>query len=827
MKERMAILPVRFYPFPGVRHDNVVVGRSYSVGALEQSSYGICVCPQRNFTQGDIHSFQDIIPVGVIVDSFFVSDKMERRGEKQLLVRMEFTPLKVFHLDAISFNEDGGYFVGEGEIVSYEINPYEMTHDEIHRIAIITRQMVEAFVADETVKLYSDSPQMNGVIDYWQHLYKADISSFSNHILYHWQEFLQSCYLILQNSSSQVLLFGDEYERIFRAKDIQTHLHEILQVIGVLKERFTTLADVQRKILELQQREGRANYLRSLIHVSQQELRELERRVEDEECQELLEKIREHPHLPSGLKEKLEKEVLSVPNHSSPERPMVLRYVNFVLSLPWGKYVTPRSDFAEVRRILDESHYGLDDAKERVLEYLTLYLHLGEPPKGTILCFVGPPGTGKTSLAAAVADALGLPFQRISLGGVDDEAEIKGHRKTYVAAMAGRIVSALPRLGAMNGVIFLDEIDKMGVSFRGRPDAALLDVLDPDRNFEFVDHYVDYPVDLSKILFICGANNPENINPVLANRMEFVYFSGYLSFEKKEIVRRYFIPRIRAEWKISDIEVDDEVVNFLVEKYGPVEGGVRQLKRGLESLFRKSLGLGVKKIDVSFAREHLAPPPPRIRWSPQIHKFGIIPLLVVEGNGEGNVGWAEISVREVDKKHKSVGNISDWVEIIGITDTSLEKSIHAALVWLWNAAPSLKINVPAVKFVVSLPLISVEKRGPSAGAAIALGFLHVLLGKVWNSHYAITGEISPLGEILPVGGLIPKLIAADNAGIKWVFFPQANKDEVEYWLKKRGLNLNVTPLYVSHINEVIARMNLWGEYKHDERRVGEKNTKWA
>lgn len=806
--ETFAILPVRFYVFPGIRYEGVRVGRDYSLAALKQDRYRIVAVSQRNFARSLVRGKEDLASIGFYVEEWVSHNVVDGKKGSVGLVSLLLESGSVVKIESVKFDETLGCFVGEGERFFFEFP--EDDEDAIQQTVLISRKIVELLNSGSFTNYLAS-----------QHIERVkSLGNFANqppkvfldYLREHWNSFLGLCYSILNVVGGNLVMFVDDYEGFFLVDGAAEHLQLIYNFLVSVPEKLAILEQMSVAANEIHTNETRLNYLRLLQHVISEEMKEHRDGVGDKEIDELLEKIESHERLPAELKEKLRDDLLSVGNvPSNPERPMIIRYVNFVLSLPWGIYKEPRRDMDEVRRILNESHYGLEDVKERILEYLALYLHMGKPPKGTILCFVGPPGTGKTSMAAAVAEALDLPFERISLGGVDDEAEIRGHRRTYVGAMAGRIVKGLANLKALNGVLFLDEIDKMGVSFRGRPDAALLDVLDPDRNFEFVDHYVEYPIDLSNILFICGANDIDGIPPVLANRLEFIYFSGYVSREKKEIVRGYLIPRIFRDWNLDGkLRISDEVVDFVVEKYGAFEGGVRQVKRSVESLIRKAIAAGVDYVDVRFAQENLPPPPPKVTLEKATGSFaGVFPVLVVEKSGEGAVSWLEIIKRSGEKSSLEGKPLSDFVEIVGIGDRVLEKSVSASFLWFHlYVTETLGLDMEPVKFYVSFPAVAIERRGPSAGVIIGLGFLCSYFGIKWDMGYAVTGELSPSGKILPVGGLPSKILAAENWGFDTIFLPASNEEEVRFWLNKRNIVLRSKLVFVEHVSEILDRMGL-------------------
>jgi len=504
--------------------------------------------------------------------------------------------------------------------------------------------------------------------------------------------------------------------------------------------------------------------------------------------------------LPPEVAGPLEKEVAKLARYGpfSEEASQVRGYLDLVLDLPWLVTTTDRLDLKKAQRELDEDHYGLKKAKARILEHLAVSKLKGSV-SGTIFCFVGPPGVGKTSLGRAIARALGRKFVRMSLGGVRDEAEIRGHRRTYVGAMPGRIVQGIKNAGSRNPVFVLDEVDKMGNDWRGDPSAALLEALDPQQNREFVDHYLGFPFDLSRVMFIATANTLEPVHPAFVDRMEILELSGYTEEEKLAIARRHLLPRqIKAcGLEGRDVAIPDETVSALIRLHTR-EAGVRNLERALETVLRKLARrvaegrkgeLTVRPGDL----DRLLGPAPffhedRVRED----RVGVVPGLAWTEVG-GEILYVEAAVLPGTGALTLTGQLGDV----------MKESVQAALTYLkeHGGEYGLKPNSFAKKDVhVHVPQGSVPKDGPSAGITMAVALLSAFTGRAVDHATAFTGEITLRGDVLPVGGLREKLLAAHRGRMKRVILPAANRHEHPDFPKSALKDLQI--VYVKTMDEV-------------------------
>jgi len=483
--------------------------------------------------------------------------------------------------------------------------------------------------------------------------------------------------------------------------------------------------------------------------------------------------------LPEAVQKASLKEIkrLRMMSHNSPDYTITRTYIDWILDLPWLESTEDNLDIKKARKILDEDHYDLDKIKERILEYLSV-VKLRKTIKGPILCFVGPPGVGKTSLGKSIARALDRRFYHFSLGGMRDEAEIRGHRRTYIGALPGRIISGLKNCGSNNPVIMLDEIDKLGSDFRGDPSSALLEVLDPEQNDSFTDHYLDLPFDLSRVMFITTANMLDTIPPALRDRMEVLRLSGYTLYEKIKIARKYLIPK---EYEINGVGRDHLVftrgaIQTIIQNYTR-EAGLRNLQREIGNICRK-IARRVAEGDTRLARitarnvsGYLGPHRITSETSNRPPEPGVAVGLAWTQTG-GEILFVESSATPGRGKLILTGQLGDV----------MKESVRAALTYLHSIAK--KIAVPEKRFSESdlhihIPAGSIPKDGPSAGITVCTSIASLLLGKTVKRDLAMTGEITIKGNVLPVGGIKEKVLAAHRSGIREIIMPAENKKDLE------------------------------------------------
>ena len=542
---------------------------------------------------------------------------------------------------------------------------------------------------------------------------------------------------------------------------------EILEVERRIRNRV-------KKQMEKTQKEY---YLNEQMRAIQKELGE-----KDEfknELQELEEKIRQKK-LSQEARDKVEKELkkLKMMSPMSAEATVVRNYIDWLLVLPWYEYTEDKLDIQDAEKILDEDHYGLEKVKERILEYLAVQSLVGEL-KGPILCFVGPPGVGKTSLGKSIARSTDREFVRISLGGVRDEAEIRGHRRTYIGAMPGKIVQGMKKAGSGNPVFLLDEVDKMSTDFRGDPSAALMEVLDPEQNTTFNDHYLDVDYDLSKILFICTANSLERIPRPLQDRMEIIRIPGYTEWEKLNIAKHFLFKKQREANGLteSNITCSDRVLSTVVSSYTR-ESGVRNLEREIATLCRKVAVEVVKKGKDTHVRlnqkrleKYLGPARYRVSKTEQEDKIGVVTGLAWTDMG-GELLATEVTIVPGKGKLTITGKIGDV----------MQESAQAAMSYVRSRADELGLDKDFYQNIdvhIHIPEGAIPKDGPSAGVTMATCLVSALTKIPVRHDTAMTGEITLRGRVLPIGGLKEKILAAHRGGITRILIPIENEKDLQ------------------------------------------------
>jgi ATP-dependent Lon protease len=484
----------------------------------------------------------------------------------------------------------------------------------------------------------------------------------------------------------------------------------------------------------------------------------------------------------------------------APEVGIIRTYIDWIVDLPWTKSTPDNLDVKHAAKTLERDHYGLKKAKERILEYIAVRSLKPKKERQPILCFVGPPGTGKTSLGRSIAEALGRKFVRVSLGGVRDEAEIRGHRRTYIGALPGRILQTMKRAGTANPLFMLDEIDKLYSDFRGDPASAMLEVLDPEQNNTFSDHYLEMPFDLSRVMFVTTANYLGSIPPALLDRMEVIEFPGYIEEEKLEIANRYLIPRQIDENGIADIGLTFEIpaLQRIIREY-TFEAGVRNLEREIGRIARKVARLKAEEkkfpaaITPDVIEKFLDPPqyiPPEMEKSDEV---GVVQSLAWTENG-GEIMPVEVAVLEGKGSLQMTGQIGDI----------MQESGQAALTYIKSRAGLLGIELDVFERMdihLHMPEGAIPKDGPSAGITIAAAMISALTGRPVYRHIGMTGEITLRGRVLPIGGVREKVLAAHRAGLKVVLLPEKNLKDLHDVPKTVRAELKIVP--VTHMDQVV------------------------
>ena len=577
--------------------------------------------------------------------------------------------------------------------------------------------------------------------------------------------------------------------------------------IQVLKIEQELSNQAQEQMMENQ----REYFLREELRAIQAELGE-EDQVDD--FSEYAERIR-NLDCPDEVREKLQKELSRLRKQAfgSSEAAVLRSYLDICLELPWGKSTDEVQDLALARKMLDEDHYGLEKVKERILEYLAVR-SLSPDVRGGMLCLVGPPGTGKTSIAMSIARATGRELVRVSLGGIHDEAEIRGHRKTYIGSMPGRIINGIIQAKSCNPLMVLDEIDKLGSDYRGDPSSALLEALDPEQNSTFRDHFLEIPFDLSKVFFITTANTTDTIPRALLDRMEVIELSSYTDEEKLQIARSHLLPKQRKKHglKANQLKISDDAVRSLIRGYTR-ESGVRQLERELAAICRKAAsGIAENRFRTLTVQpgklEKLLGP---VKFKPDERRneaaVGLVRGLAYTSVG-GEVLDVETAVVEGSGKVELTGNLGDV----------MKESARAAITYIRSRAPLLGIDPDFYKnkdIHIHFPEAAIPKDGPSAGITMCIALISALSGKPVRGDIAMTGEISLRGRVLPIGGLREKTMAALRAGVRTVIIPKENESDLQEIdpLVRRQLNFCT----VDHADQVLEIVFPHGDMQKEQK----------
>lgn len=711
-----------------------------------------------------------------------------------------------------------------------EVNIEEPTQDDIFRIGTVAnvRQMLK--LPNGTIRVLVEGMERAEVIEYTdqeeyyeviarelpeEENHDPEVSALMRTVLSQFENYIN----LSKKVTPETLAAVSDIDEPGRLADVITsHLslkikdkQEILETIDVRKrlEKLLDILNNEREVLELErkinqrvkkqmEKTQKEYYLREQMKAIQKELGDKEGRAgEVEELRSQLQEL----ELPERVHEKVEKEIdrLEKMPASSAEGGVIRNYVDWLLALPWSNKTEDDLDIVKAEQVLDEDHYGLEKPKERVLEYLAVQ-KLVKKMKGPILCLVGPPGVGKTSLARSIARSLERKFVRVSLGGVRDEAEIRGHRRTYVGAMPGRIIQGMKTAGSMNPVFLLDEIDKMASDFRGDPSSALLEVLDPEQNNTFSDHFVEIPFDLSNVMFVTTANVLHNIPRPLLDRMEVLYIPGYTELEKLQIANRYLLPKQKSEHGLEpeQLILDEEALMKVIREYTR-ESGVRNLEQQVAALCRKaakqivthaSKSIEIKAEDI---KEYLGIPKFRYGMAELEDQVGTVTGLAWTEVG-GETLTIEVTVVPGTGKLTLTGKLGDV----------MKESAQAAFSFTRSKAVELGIDPDfheKLDVHIHIPEGAIPKDGPSAGITIATALISSLTKRHVARDVAMTGEITLRGRVLPIGGLKEKSLAAHRAGYKKILLPKDNERDLRDIPDSVKNDVEFVP--VSHMDQVL------------------------
>lgn len=635
-----------------------------------------------------------------------------------------------------------------------------------------------------TRRLFEQCVELNDSLPEEAHLYSINIEDPS------WlADMVATTLSISSEIRKELLTLVHPADRLKKLNHILAEELEVLELEDEINAQVQTEVD----------RSQREFYLREKMRAIQTELGEDD--IWNQEINELKVQIEEKP-MPDAVKAQAVKELqrLQQMPSISPEVAIIRNYLDWLVELPWAKVDPDNLDVTHAKNILDENHYGLEKAKDRVIEYIAIRSLKPKKLRQPILCFVGPPGTGKTSLGKSIAKALGRQFVRLSLGGVRDEAEIRGHRRTYIGAMPGRIIQTMRRAETTNPLFMLDEIDKLGADFRGDPSSALLEVLDPEQNKAFSDHYLEVDYDLSKVIFITTANTLNSIPSALLDRMEVIEFPGYIEEEKIEIAKRFLIPR-----QLEETGLDEENIVFqtqalmrIIREY-TYEAGVRNLEREISSVLRKIARLKTegknypKRVTPQAIRKFLGPQQFFETEAEGDDEIGVATALAWTENG-GEIMPVEVLILEGKGNLQITGQIGDI----------MQESAQAALSYIKSRADLLDIDADLFEEIdvhLHVPEGAIPKDGPSAGITMTTAMISALTSRPSFHLVGMTGEITLRGRILPVGGVREKILAAHRAGLKRVLIPVRNEKDLEE-LPKRVLK-DIEVILVKHMDEVL------------------------
>jgi ATP-dependent Lon protease len=606
--------------------------------------------------------------------------------------------------------------------------------------------------------------------------------------------------------ASHLSLKIKDKQDILETIDVRERLEKILDLLNNEREVLELERKISQRVKKQMEKTQKEYYLREQMKAIQKELGDKEGRAG--EVEELRAQL-EEADVPDNVRERIAKEIdrLERMPTSSAEAGVIRNYIDWLLALPWRKRTEDDLDIAKAEAVLNEDHYGLEKPKERVLEYLAVQ-KLVNRLKGPILCLVGPPGVGKTSIARSIARSLGRQFVRISLGGVRDEAEIRGHRRTYVGAMPGRIIQGMKTAGTANPVFLLDEIDKMAMDFRGDPAAALLEVLDPEQNSTFSDHYIELPFDLSSVMFVTTANAVHNIPRPLLDRMEVLYIPGYTELEKKEIAERYLLPKQKRDHGLREdqLAVEPDALQALIREYTR-ESGVRGLEQQIAAICRKTAKeivtdpeRGTIVVDRKRLEEWLGPAKFRYGLAEQEDQVGAATGLAWTEVG-GDTLMIEVTVMPGSGKLTLTGKLGDV----------MKESAQAAFSYTRSKAVEFGIEPDFHEkndIHIHVPEGAIPKDGPSAGITMATALISALTGRPVSKEVAMTGEITLRGRVLPIGGLKEKSLAAHRAGIRKVLVPKDNARDLQD--VPECIREELEFVTVSHMDEVLAHALVGG-----------------
>ena len=727
--------------FPGTQQV-IEAGRDFSISAVTASknecdSLILVTCQKHLSTENP--TGEDVFEQGVLCHIISVSER-----DNRLKVRLEV--VERVKLSDVRFEENAGYYSAIGGM------------DPIPSISPVENEAIIKAV--------------NKAIEGVPNVFSAMPKNIANIVLKS-----QSAIAVCFNLASYLEASTETKQKILESKDANSLMEQVLILLNGESQRNQIERDISETVRESSEKAQREYFLREKLKAIKHELGEDNGGANDPDS--ILEKLEKNPY-PDNIKAKVKAELkkYEMMPQGSLEAALIQSYLDVLMNVPWWQKTEDNDSLENVEKILDEDHYGLENPKKRIIEYLAVKKLTGNL-KSPILCFYGPPGTGKTSLGKSIARALGRKFFKASLGGISDEAEIRGHRRTYVGSLPGRIIQGMRKAGVNNPVFLLDEVDKLASSYKGDPASALLEVLDPEQNYQFNDNYLEEPYDLSDVLFICTANYLENIPGPLRDRLELIQLSSYTELEKVQIAKGHLV---KKQMELNGLEkkqasFSEDAIKFIIRSYTR-ESGVRELERKIASCLRKVAVAIVKnptiktiKIDEKKVREYLGVPPFEDSKKEQAPQVGVVTGLAYTEFG-GDILPIEVNYFKGKGMLVLTGNLGDV----------MKESCSIALDYV--KANADKFNIDASLFAdndihIHVPEGAVPKDGPSAGVAITTAIVSCLSKTPVNPDVAMTGEVTLRGNALPIGGLREKSLAALRSGIKTIIVPKENKKDVD------------------------------------------------
>ena len=738
----LPLLPTRsFVLFPSTIQP-IEAGREFSINAIRaahvQADSLIFVACQKNpndeqISQDSIYQYGTLCRIVSII-------------EKGDLVRVRVDVVERVHIDKLSYDQENNYYVAEGT-VSKVPAVSDLENDSIIR-AIVEK--------------------LNNLPNVLSLLNKSTLNMVNKT-----KDAASLCYLLAANLQGST----EEKESILECDNVNSLMEKIVLLLSGEQTKAQIEENIANSVRESSEKQQKEYFLREKLKAIKKELGE---NTDDNNSPEtILEKIEKNPY-PENIKKKVKNELkkFEMMPQGSLEAALIQSYLDVLLSIPWWEKTEDDEDLNHVEQILDEDHYGLEIPKKRIIEYLAIKKLTGNL-KSPILCFYGPPGTGKTSLGKSIARALGRKFFKASLGGISDEAEIRGHRRTYVGSLPGRIIQGMRKAGVTNPVFLLDEVDKLASSYKGDPASALLEVLDPEQNIQFNDNYVEEPYDLSDVLFICTANYLENIPGPLRDRLELIQLSSYTEIEKMHIVKEHLIRKQIAlnGLKEEQVAFEDDAIRFIIRSYTR-EAGVRDLERKIASCLRKVAvnfvkdpNIGQTVINEEKVREFLGVPIFEDSHKEKEPQVGVVTGLAYTEYG-GDILPIEVNYFKGKGALILTGHLGDVMKESASIALSYVKSNAEE----YGIDPDLFANSD---IHIHVPEGAVPKDGPSAGVAMTCAIISCLSKKPVSPDVAMTGEVTLRGQALPIGGLREKSLAALRCGIKAIIVPKENKKDVE------------------------------------------------